>query len=114
MLTTKIKGSTLLEAVISLTILMVIFSIAIALIININKYTIGYSNHEAEKKINTLYIKTIHNKTFFNEVFKDTENIIEKEVIPYKGIKNIMQVRITVYDLNYTKIISEQRILKYE
>ncbi len=113
-LSRRAKGSTLIEAIVSLVIIMVVFSIAMSVIININKYTIGFSKNKAEKEIATIYKLTQENKKFIDETIKVDNLIFEKTVTTYRNYANLFQVKIIVYDINYKEMLTEYRIMKYE
>lgn len=106
LLTKKIPGATLIEALIAMVIVMLSFGIAITVYVNV----ISSGNQSQKLKcqflLKKIAIETKQNHLFLDEKISSDEITVQKTVTPYSGNKNILQLNLKAYSPN-EKLLSE-------
>lgn len=82
---TKIKGSSLLETLIAIVLMVVSFSVATMIIINVLASDRGRLKMHAMLELENMYISTIKEKTYINSTVESGKMKLIKSIEPYKG-----------------------------
>ncbi len=82
-LTRKIKGSTLLETLIAIVLILVCFSIATMVLVNIMQSDNGRQKLHAQLELEALYIKSLEEKDFISATIGYDDFKVEKNFEPY-------------------------------
>lgn len=106
LLNTKLKGTTLIESLIAMVVVMLCFGIATTVYVNVIT-----SGNQVQKLKSQLLLKKIASETKQNRLFLDKktssdEIIVEKKIIQYGGMKNLLQLNLKAYTKN-EKLLSE-------
>lgn len=108
----KTDGSTLIETLLSLTIIMVCFSIGMMIFNNILKNSNNRLQTEAFFKIKELAIDAINNDQMNNETIEFEEFFIVKTTRPFENIKNLYIIEIAAYK-SEDKKLTEFKLLHF-
>lgn len=98
--TYKIKGSSLLETLIAIVLMVVSFSVATMIIINVLASDRGRMKMHATLELEKLYIQTIHEKSYINSTVESGKIKLVKTIEPYKGSSNLYQITLTAVQEN--------------
>src|ERR1700752_1768666 len=103
----KLKGTTIIEVLVAMSIILVCSSLATLIYLNILK-----SQNSSEKLRAFLHLKKVQEETikdarYINEDWQDGEFTIKKECKPYQSNKNLVQLRITVANENKKELIDQ-------
>jgi len=110
MINSRISGSTLQETIIALTVVLICFSAAITVFVNVLNSERAWTNLNSELLIKKISMQTKLQKTFFDEWIEDGEYQIEKTITNYKGKKNIVQLHLKIF-MGENKLIKQHREL---
>jgi len=106
-----IKSATIIEVILALVIIMLTMGIALMIYLNItnSKYTMQKFN--AHLLINDISINIIKNKKYLDEVIEKKELVINKSIIPYKGIPNLSVLHLAVLDKHKKKLAERKELI---
>lgn len=105
----KLKGTTIIEVLVAMSIILVCSSLATLIYLNILRSQNSSEKLRAFLQLKKAQEETINEARFINEDWQDGEFVIKKECRPYPQSKNIIQLRITVS--NESKELIDQSIL---
>ena len=91
------KGTTLIETIVAIIILMIVFNLAINYYL---KSTENNINHERLKSFYLLRNQIVQdniNKNFNDTSYRDGNILIIKRVLPYKQSKNLFKIQYCCY-----------------
>ncbi len=103
---TKIPGSTLQETIIALTIVLICFSVALAVFTNVLYAEKAWVKLNADLLIKQVSSETKLNKSYYDEWIDIKQFHIEKTITEYNGNEQLLKLRIRVYS-NQDKLINE-------
>ncbi len=103
-LNTKIKGFTLIEVLVSLTLIMLSFGIGLMIYINVIKSDHNYLKLEALAAIKQVSNETKIKKQFIDEEYSFENVDINKTITKYNGSQNLYIISIEAFDKNGKKI----------
>ncbi len=111
----KIKGSTLIEVIVALLIILIVYGILTFFIQKLGKQL----KHNKEKS-NAYFVieKTINetkqNNLYYNDEFVTNDIKFVKEVTNYKEYKNIYNLRISAFNKNNVLLVEIKEIIDAE
>ena len=106
----KIKASTMVEAVVALTILLVFIFLGMMILTNIDK------NRNSDLKLRAHIVSdyfinyTLEEKRYFDEEFNDAGMKLEKKVMDIGS--GILEIEINVYNYNDLLLLNKKQIIK--
>ena len=108
----KLKGSTIVEVLVAMSVILVCSSLATLIYLNILK-----SQNSSEKLRAFLCMKkareeTLANERFINEEWEEGEFSIRKECRPYQSSKKLVQLTIKVSNKEQKELINQSILVE--
>jgi uncharacterized membrane protein len=110
----RLAAATIIETVVAMVIILVLFAITTTVLVQTSLRSFSIKRIKAAQLVNTCFVKTANEKSFFNEQIAMDEYLIKKEVQQYGRNNNVLAIRIIVADNNNTELVSEQRLIRYK
>lgn len=107
----KLKGSTILEVVISMVVIMVVFGIAMMIFANVMRTSLSAKKIRAEAVLNDALLKCESSNGITSQTFTDGDLRLEQAVKSFNDAKNLVEIDLTVYDSNQEKIMELQKVI---
>jgi hypothetical protein len=103
----RLKGTTIIEVLVSMSIILVCSSLATLIYLNILK-----SQNSSEKLRAFMQLKkaqeiTIAESRYINEDWQESEFLLKKECKPYSSSKNLIHLKISVMNKDEKEIIKQ-------
>jgi type II secretory pathway component PulJ len=107
----KVEGSTILEVIISMVIIVCVFGIAMMIYTNVSRSSLSVKtvNAEAtlEKQMSVVEKDSLSSDNTINiNGFK-----VEQKITPYQNIKNLSWVQLTAYDSTENKAAELNKVI---
>jgi len=110
-LNTKIKASSLFETIVALTVIMIVFGIALTVFVNIMRTGNTLSEFKTSQQLEVLAKETKENKSYFNETFEEEGIVITKSIEKYKDSDELIVLIIEATDKTGRKLSSRKEII---
>ena len=94
----KVRASTLLEVVVSMVLIVVVFTIAMAIYSNVLRLSLSVKKLRAGAVLSGLALKADSGSTAITQTFNDGGLRIEQQVNNYQGENGLQQVSLTAFD----------------
>ena len=107
----KIAGSTIIEVLIAMTVILLVFSIAITIWQNIMRSSLSISKLNAEARLRERLLYIEQNPATGNETVTSGDFRIEQEVKPFNGDSHLEEVHLVAFDLNNAKAAEINKVL---
>jgi type II secretory pathway pseudopilin PulG len=102
----KIKGNTIIETVIALTIILIVFGIATTLFVETIKEQDSIKTIKATGVLQAYANRTISEKDFFNSSEQDNEFILKREITDTSAFINLIRIHFSILDTSQ-KMVNE-------
>jgi hypothetical protein len=102
----KLKASTLIESLIAMLVIMLCFSIAVMIYLNVVRSDKLYQKNTANFILNEIAIQTKKEKKFIDESLKEGQFLIQKNVEKYQDTANLYRLHILAFNTR-NEIIGE-------
>jgi len=106
----RVQSATLVETIVALVIILLLTGITVTIFVQIT--STGYSSQKLKADLLLSYYstETKDKKAFFDEEYRDGGFIIKKEITEGDYAKNIIWVKLSVYNQN-SQLIKYQNFL---
>jgi len=104
----KIKGSTILEVIIAMVVIVVVFGIAMMIYSNVLRLSLSAKKLRAKAVLEDVLLKAAAGE---NQTLTIGEFRIEQEIQSYNGNNNLLSVHLTAYDANQLKIAELRQVM---
>ena len=101
----KVGGSTILEVVVSMVLIMAIFGIAMMIVVNVTNMSLSFKKLKAESLLQQTALKNSDIETGTKTMYVAGTRI-EQDITPYADNAALRQLHLSAYDGNQ-KIIAE-------
>jgi hypothetical protein len=108
----RLSAATLVEAMVAMVIILVIFGITTTVLVQTSLRSFSVKRIKAAQLVNTLFAKTISERSFFNEEVTLDGWIIRKDVQQYNGNNRVLEIKIIVLDDDSNELENEQRLIR--
>ena len=108
----RVAGATIVEAVVAMVIILVLFAITTTVLVQTSLRSFSIKKIKAVQLVNAGFIKTIREKTFFNEETAVDALVVKKVVEVYSENSNVLAIKIVVLDNNNNELTGEQRLIR--
>lgn len=105
--TATVKGSTLLEVIVAMVIVLIIFSLAIGIYNNVLNSSSSAQSKKSQSSTETILLQSIIDKNYADETTTVDSIVYEKKVLPYKTYQDLIMITVTA--LVHDKQISKSR-----
>ncbi|MDP2384959.1 MAG: hypothetical protein Q8M29_01190 [Bacteroidota bacterium] len=103
----KLKGTTIVEVLVSMTIILVCSSLATLIYLNILNSQNSSEKLRAFFQLKKIQEETIAENRYINEEIQDGVFTVKKECRPYQSSKNLIQLRIVVLNEKKKELIDQ-------
>jgi len=110
---TKVKASSILEVVISMVVIVVVFTIAMAIFANVGRLALTGRKLKAQGLLNEVLLTVKQNPVIGTATSTSDGLKIEQEITRYNNTDNLYQVNLMAYDENGDKV-AELKEVFYE
>ncbi|MCC8427245.1 hypothetical protein [Mucilaginibacter sp. UR6-11] len=107
----SIKASTILEVIISMIIILLVFTIAMMISANVMRSSLSVKKVAAQAVLHEILIKVEQVKEPASQIYTVDEFRIEQEIKPDANFQNLLDVHLTAYDTNQEKLAELQKII---
>lgn len=102
----KIKGATLIESLIAMAVIMLCFGIATTVYVNVISSGNQLQKLKSQLLLKKIAVETKQSRLFLDEKISFDEIVVQKKIILYSGLKNIVQLNLKAYSKT-GKLLSE-------
>lgn len=100
LLNKKLKGSTLVEALTAMVIVMLALGVFTTIYVNVMKSGDRQRKVQAGLLLDKIAMETKRDQLFLDAEFKTEEFVIQKRVSPYSGGANLFSLTLEAFDKN--------------
>jgi len=94
----KVDGSTLVEVLVSMVIMMIVFSIAIGIYVKVTTSTVSITKQKGELQATSIIRQSINNKDWSDQTILLDSLQFEKKVIPYAGYEDVIEIEVETFN----------------
>jgi len=110
-LRSRVKGSTIMEVVISMVIIVVVFGIAMMIYTNVLRLSLSAKKIRAQALLHETLFQSEHAAENSTQTFMKDDFRIEQEVKPYNNSTDLTEIHLTAYDQNQQKVAELQKVI---
>ncbi len=110
-LNSKIKGSTIVEVVISMVVIVTVFGIAMMILSNVLRFSLSAKKLRAQAILWEVMLKTEQTKDNTAQTFTIDDFRVEQEAKTYNDNANLIEIHLVAYDRNQQKVSELQKII---
>jgi type II secretory pathway component PulJ len=107
----RISGSTILEVVIAMVIIIMVFGIAMMIYANVMRMSLSTKKIKAQAVLRETLLQIEQTKDYNAQALTTDDFRIESEIKPYLEDTLLNEVHLTAYDLNQQKIMELQKVI---
>lgn len=107
----KIKGTTILETVVAMVIILIIFSIASTILINTTLSGVSFEKIKGRELLKLYSAKSKQEKSFFNEEIKEGEFILKREIKDDMEESQSLKIQYSVFSVSGIRLDSWQELV---
>jgi hypothetical protein len=104
----RVNASTIMEVIVSMVIIVIVFSIAMMIFSNVLRLSLSAKKIRAQAILNETMIKAEHNTENIAQAFTIDDFRVEQEV---KSYNNATVLHLTAYDRNQQKIAELEKVI---
>lgn len=109
----KIKAFTIVESMVSMVIVMLVFSLTSMVIVNVIKSGVSRDKQNAYMFVNAIRNETIQQARFIDETVEVNDILIQKTILEYKKSENLKVLLIEAFK-GETKLFESKEIVMVE
>lgn len=110
----RLESAALLEVLVAITVIVLVFTAATIIFLNVTSSSYTGEKLRAGKALDWVLAETKRKKSFFDEDVKVGELRVEKIVVKYRNVDDLLLVELKAFNSN-EKLLGERReILLYE
>jgi hypothetical protein len=110
-LNARVRASTLLEVIVSMVIIVLVFSIAMMIYSNVTRLSLSAKKIRAAALLEKAMNDAEHTIGTTNRSFTLGDLRIEQETKSYGGADNLTEIHLTAFDENQEKVAEMQKII---
>jgi Tfp pilus assembly protein PilV len=107
----RVAGSTILEVLISMTVIIVIFGIAMMIYSNITRSSLSVKKIKAEAILKARLLNIEQNPVNLDESVTVGDFLVEQQIKPYGDSSRLTQVQLIAWNGNHAKVAELQKII---
>jgi len=109
----KLKASSIIEVVISMVVIVVVFTIAMAIFGNVQRLSLTSKKVKALAVLKGAFLKSEQHISVGKETNTIDEFKVEQEITPYGQSNNLYQISLIAYDSN-GEMVAESKNVMYD
>ena len=114
LLTKKIKGSTLVESLIAMVVVMVSFGVATTVYVNVLSSRDEIQKLKSMTILKKLAFESKQNRLFLDDNITVDGFVIEKKVVSYNGQKDLFQLKLKAFNQNEKQLAEYNELIQTE
>jgi type II secretory pathway pseudopilin PulG len=107
----RLKASTILEVVISMTIIVIVFGIAMMIFTNVLRFSLSAKKLRAQALLRETMLNAEQNPVNASQSLAVDDFRIEEVAEPYPQNSNLTAIHLTAYDQNQQKVAELQKVI---
>ncbi|RKR84467.1 hypothetical protein BDD43_4705 [Mucilaginibacter gracilis] len=107
----RVRASSILEVIISMVVIVIVFSIAMAIFANVQRLSLSAKKIRAEAVLKEELIKIAEAPQLSKQSSTVDGLSIEEETTSYNNNDNLFQVNLTAYDANKEKVAELKEVI---
>ncbi len=110
----KLAGSTILEVIVAMVIMIMVFGIALMIYANVVRLSLSVQKLRAQAILQDMLINAVPEEGDSRQIGSDAEFRIEQEIKPVAYEPGLYMLTLTAYDNNRQRLAQVQQIKIYE
>jgi len=110
-ITRKIAGSTIVEVLISMVIIIVAFGIAMMIYSNVTRFSLSAKKIKAEAILQERLLDIEQSKVRMDETVAIGDFQVQQEIKVYSDSSHLSDVHLTAWDDNHQKVAELQKVI---
>ena len=110
-LQTKVAGSTILEVVVAMVIIIIVFSTAMVIYANVIKLSLSTKKLRAQAILQELLLQAAQTKNNREQSSQVGEFRIEQQIKPLENESELCEIRLTAFDNNQEQVAQAQQVI---
>jgi type II secretory pathway pseudopilin PulG len=107
----RVKASTILEVIISMVIILLVFTIAMMISANVMRSSLSAKKISAQATLHELLIKAEQSKNLTSQTLTVDDLRIEQKIDPDINYPDLWNIHLIAYDINQEKITELQKLI---
>jgi Tfp pilus assembly protein PilV len=107
----RVAGSSILEVIISMIIILLVFGIAMMIATNVTRSSLSVKKLSAQALLQELLLKAEQNKENDSQTFTLDNFSVEQEIKPYAGDPDLLVIRLTAYDSHHDTVARLEKVI---
>ena len=112
-LNNRISASTLIEVVVSMVIIVIVFTIAMGIYTNVLRLSLTVQKYQAQETLHQLLIQLEKSPRIMKQIYSTNDLRIDKEITLYNDQQNLKEIHLIAFNHNLEKL-AEVRKVVYE
>lgn len=108
---TKVTGSTILEVVVSMVIIVTVFGIAMMIFNNVMRASLSAKTVRAQATLKETLLAAEQNPPVSGQSLTVDDFRVELEIHPYNNDSNLSDIHLTAYDVNAQKVADLEKVI---
>ncbi|MBC7913520.1 MAG: hypothetical protein H7Y07_05285 [Pyrinomonadaceae bacterium] len=109
----RLSASTLIEVVVSMVIIVIVFSIAMGIYTNVLRLSLSVQKYQAQATLHQLLNQLEKSPQIMNQSYSINDLRINKEITLYNNQQNLKEIHLIAFNQNQEKV-AEIRKVVYE
>jgi len=110
-ITRKVAGSTILEVLISMVIIIVVFGIAMMIYSNVTRFSLSAKRIKAEAVLQERLLSIEQSKISLDETVAIGDFQVQQVIKVYRDSSHLSDVHLTAWDDNHQKVAELQKVI---
>ncbi len=110
-LNSRVQASSILEVIVSMVVIVVVFSIAMMIYTNVLRLSLSAKKIRAQALLQETMLNAEQDTAKTTQTFNIDDFRIEQEVKPYQDNNTLMDIHLTAYDQNQQKIAEMEKVI---
>jgi Tfp pilus assembly protein PilE len=107
----KVRASSILEVLISMVVILIVFSIAMVIYTNVLKLSLSVKKIRAQAVLQDIMIRSEYETNLSDQSFSRDDLRIELEIRKVDDFQRLSSVNLTAYDDNQQKVAELQKLI---
>jgi type II secretory pathway pseudopilin PulG len=107
----SVKGSTILEVIISMIIIIVVFGIAMMIFTNVNRLSLSVKKLKAQAILQQALLQAEQANDHTDQTITVDDLIVKQEITPFENESGLSIITLTAFDPNHEQIARLKKVI---
>ena len=107
----RVKGSTILEVIISMIIIIVVFGIAMMIFINVNRLSLSIKKLKAQAILQHTLLQAEQANDHTDQTITVDDLTIKQEITPFENESGLSVITLTAFDPNHEQVARLKKVI---